>query len=178
MKTLNEIEITEEHLKLEKYNYQPRLTAKLDELNKDFDQEIINQIVLWKVNRFAEIDNETLILINSINQDSENLNENLTTQILENLLTTNGIQLAMASTILRFKNPTIYQIIDQRVYRIIYGETMPKYFSSIAKQISLYLKYLIDLKNVCNEKGINFALSDRIIYELDKEFNKDEKIKY
>lgn len=144
MKTLNEIEITEEHLKLEKYNYQPRLTAKLDELNKDFDQEIINQIVLWKVNRFAEIDNETLILINSITQDSENLNENLTTEILENLLTTNGIQLAMASTILRFKNPKIYQIIDQRVYRIIYGETLPKYFSSVEKQISLYLKYIND----------------------------------
>ena len=178
MKTLNEIEITEEHLKLKKYNYQPKLTAKLDELNKDFDQEIINQIVLWKVNRFTEIDNKTLILINSIDQNSENIDENLTAEILENLLTTNGIQLAMASTILRFKNPTIYQIIDQRVYRIIYGETIPKYFSSIDKQISLYLKYLIDLKNVCNEKGINFALSDRIIYELDKEFNKDEKIKY
>ena len=178
MKTLNEIEITEEHLKLKKYNYQPKLTAKLDVLNKDFDQEIINQIVLWKVNRFTEIDNKTLILINSIDQNSENIDENLTAEILENLLTTNGIQLAMASTILRFKNPTIYQIIDQRVYRIIYGETIPKYFSSIEKQISLYLKYLIDLKNVCNEKGINFALSDRIIYELDKEFNKDEKIKY
>ena len=178
MKTLNEIEITEEHLKLEKYNYQPRLTAKLDELNKDFDQEIINQIVLWKVNRFAEIDNETLILINSITQDSENLNENLTTEILENLLTTNGIQLAMASTILRFKNPKIYQIIDQRVYRIIYGETLPKYFSSVEKQISLYLKYINDLKNVCDQRGINFELSDRIIYELDKEFNKDEKINY
>ena len=178
MKTLHEIEITEEHLKLEKYNYQPRLTAKLDELNKDFDQEIINQIVLWKVNRFAEIDNETLILINSINQDSENLNENLTTQILENLLTTNGIKLAMASTILRFKNPKIYQIIDQRVYRIIYGETLPKYFSSVEKQITLYLKYINDLKNVCIEKGINFELSDRIIYEIDKEFNKDIKINY
>lgn len=178
MKTLNEIEITEEHLKLEKYNYQPRLTAKLDELNKDFDQEIINQIVLWKVNRFAEIDNETLILINSITQDSENLNENLTTEILENLLTTNGIQLAMASTILRFKNPKIYQIIDQRVYRIIYGETLPKYFSSVEKQISLYLKYINDLKNVCDQRGINFELSDRIIYEIDKEFNKDIKINY
>ncbi len=178
MKTLKDIEISENHLKLEKYNYQPKLTAKLDELNKDFDQEIINQIVLWKVNRFAEIDNETLILINSINKDSENLNENLTTQILVNLLTTNGIKLAMASTILRFKNPKIYQIIDQRVYRIIYGETLPKYFSSIEKQISLYLKYLIDLKNVCTERGINFELSDRIIYELDKEFNKDEKINY
>jgi hypothetical protein len=102
----------------------------------------------------------------------------LTIQILENLLKTNGIQLAMASTILRFKNPKIYQIIDQRVYRIIYSEAMPKYFSSIEKQISLYLKYLNDLKNVCNERGINFELSDRIIYEIDKEFNKDEKINY
>ncbi len=66
MKTLKDIQISENHLKLEKYNYQPKLTAKLDKLNKDFDQDIINQIVLWKVNRFAEIDNATLILLNSI----------------------------------------------------------------------------------------------------------------
>lgn len=84
----------------------------------------------------------------------------------------------MASTILRFKNPNIYQIIDQRVYRFIYGIEMPKYFSSIEKQIDFYIEYLQKLKQVCIEKGIDFNLSDRIIYELDKLHNKEIKIKY
>lgn len=178
MTTINDIEITEEHLKNEKYNFQPELTQKLDLISSDFNQEIVNQIVLWKVNRYAEIDNETLSLINEINKTDNSINENLTINILEKLLTTKGIQLAMASTILRFKNPNIYQIIDQRVYRFIYGENIPKYFSSIEIQIHLYLDYLQKLKKICQEKQLNFELSDRILYQLDKEFNEDEKINY
>lgn len=178
MKTLNEIEISKEHLRNEKYNFQPKLTLKLDELNTNFNQEIVNQIVLWKVNRYVEINDDTFSLLNSIKKEDESLDKDLTKIILEKLLSTNGIQLAMASTILRFKNPKVYQIIDQRVFRIIYGKKMPKYFSSIETQINLYLEYLQKLRNVCNEKGIKYELSDRIIYELDKEFNKDEKISY
>lgn len=178
MKTINDIEITEGYLKNEIYNYQHVLTKKLDEISTDFNQEIINEIVLWKVNRYAELKNETLLLLNTINNDEEVFNEALTTQILQELLKTKGIQLAMASTILRFKNPKIYQIIDQRVFRFIYGKNMPKYFGTIDSQIKLYLEYLDKLKSICEEKKINFELSDRVIYELDKEFNKDEKIKY
>ena len=55
---------------------------------------------------------------------------------------------------------------------------MPKYFSSIEKQIDFYIEYLQKLKQVCIEKGIDFNLSDRIIYELDKLHNKEIKIKY
>ena len=178
MITIKDIEITEGHLKNEKYNFQPVLTKKLDEISSDFNQEIINEILLWKVNRYAELNNETLLLLNTINKDEDVFNEALTTQILQELLNTKGIQLAMASTILRFKNPKIYQIIDQRVFRFIYGENMPKYFGTIDSQIKLYLEYLNKLQSICEEKKINFELSDRIFYELDKEFNKDEKIKY
>ena|SRR5690554_1925640 len=178
MKTIKDIEITEAHLKNEKYNFQPVLTKKLDEISTDFNQEIINEIVLWKVNRYAELKNETLLLLNTINKEEKVLNEVLTTQILQELLQTKGIQLAMASTILRFKNPKVYQIIDQRVFRFIYGENMSKYFGTIDSQIKLYLEYLDKLQSICVENKINFELSDRIIYELDKEFNKDEKIKY
>lgn len=178
MKTINEIEISEEYLRNEKYNFQPKLTPKLDSISSEFNQEIINQIVLWKVNRYVDIEDELFSLLNTIKKENKILDEGLTKQVLEQLLSTKGIQLAMASTILRFKNPKIYQIIDQRVYRFIYGENMPKYFNSIKVQIELYLEYLQKLRNVCEEKGIDYELSDRIIYELDKEFNKYEKIDY
>ncbi len=55
---------------------------------------------------------------------------------------------------------------------------MPKYFSTVEPQIELYLEYLHELKSVCQDKLINFELSDRIIYELDRDFNKNKKINY
>ena len=106
------------------------------------------------------------------------MNEDLTKQILERLLEKHqkGIQLAMASTILRFKNPSIYQIIDQRVYRFIYGKPL-KYPNTIDEQINLYLKYLNDLREKCKD-NIPFEESDRILYSADKKFNPDIPIKY
>ena len=178
MKTIFDIEITNEDLQNVNYKYQLELTSKLDGLDDDFNQEIINEIVLWKVNRYSFLDDETFSVLNKINKVDLVLHIELTTEILTKLLNTKGIQLAMASTILRFKNPNIYQIIDQRVYRFVYGIEMPKYFSSIEKQIDFYIEYLQKLKQVCIEKGIDFNLSDRIIYELDKLHNKEIKIKY
>jgi len=83
-----------------------------------------------------------------------------------------GIRLPMASTILRFRNPKIYQIIDQRVYRFICGEALPTLFS-IPKQITLYFEYLEKLKEVCENHKIPFGEADRILYQADKELNGD-----
>ena len=178
MKTIFDIGMTNDDLQNVNYKYQLELTSKLDDLNNDFNQEIINEIVLWKVNRYSFLDDETLSLLNKITKDNLVIDVELTTEILTKLLNTKGIQLAMASTILRFKNPNIYQIIDQRVFRFINGYNLPLYFSSIEKQIELYIDYLQKLKQVCTEKEIEFRLSDRIIYELDKFHNKEIKIKY
>ena len=39
---------------LQRYKYQPDLTAHLDSLpDKPFSQETVNEIVLWKVNRYV-----------------------------------------------------------------------------------------------------------------------------
>lgn len=178
MKTVYDLNLTEQELSNDDYKFQPELTSVLDNINVDFDQSIINQIVLWKVNRYSQFNESTLLLLNQVDKNDLVLNADLTEKILRNLLSTKGVQLAMASTILRFKNPNIYQIIDQRVYRLIYGKIMPKYFSSIDIQIELYLGYLEKLREVCNHKQIDFILADRILYDLDKKHNKDEKIKY
>jgi hypothetical protein len=146
MLTINDIELTEDNLLNNNYNFQPELTKELDQIETIFDQNIINQIVLWKVNRYSAFDNETLNILNQIQKTDTVFDLNITKEILKKLLSTKGVQLAMASTILRFKNPNIYQIIDQRVFRFIYGIEMPKYFSSIEKQIDLYINYLEKLK--------------------------------
>jgi thermostable 8-oxoguanine DNA glycosylase len=91
----------------------------------------------------------------------------LTRQLLVKLLGTKGIRLPMASTILRFKNSHIYQIIDQRAYRLINKDKL-KLPRNIDKQIELYLNYLTKMKKICKQKNIPFYKADRILYELDK----------
>lgn len=177
MNTIFNTEITEENLKIAKdnYKYQEELTLKLDkDLSDDFNQEIINEIVLWKVNRYSFLRDDTFLLLNQIKKNDKDLNEELTTKILTNLLNTKGIQLAMASSILRFKNPNIYQIVDQRVHRFINAGNIP---TSVEEQIKWYIIYLQDLKEICYKKGIEFNQSDRILYQLDKDMNKKIKLK-
>jgi len=166
---------TDELLNLE-YKFQQELTTKLDNTNLDFNQELINEIVLWKTNRYAKLTTVTLNLINGIDPNSEFIDLALTREILMHLLDTKGIRLPMASTILRFRNPKVYQIIDQRVYRLIYG-TEFKLETNLTENINQYLDYLTELKNVCNLYQIPFYKSDRTLYEYDKIVNL-EKIKY
>lgn len=169
LKTIENQKLDVEALR-EKFKYQKELTDKLDEETRDFDQALINEIVLWKVNRYAKLKPETLQLINEIRVDALTRDDELTKNVLEMLLSENGIRLPMASTILRFRNPEIYQIIDQRVYRLIYGEALPTLFS-ISKQITLYFEYLEKLKEVCEKHNIPFKDADRILYEADKVLN-------
>ncbi|HOZ16693.1 MAG TPA: hypothetical protein PLS61_02790 [Candidatus Portnoybacteria bacterium] len=179
IKTIYNVENNNKLVRLEdEYKYQKDLTDKLDLIQSKFDQSIINEIVLWKVNRYVKITDEALLLLNKINRNDSVINIDLTKEILQNLLNTPGIRIALASTILRFKNPDIYQIIDQRVYRFIhpYGEEL-KNSTDRNKQISLYLEYLERLHKVCLTNNIPFRDSDRILYIMDKEFNKDNKLK-
>jgi len=160
-----------------KYEYQDTLTRKLDKLSGDFTQSVINQIVLWKVNRYAEIEKGTLHLLNKLNKNKRKLDVEFTRQILQRLLAIKGIGLPMASTILRFKNPNVYQIIDQRAYRIINKQPLKIPFN-VDAQIELYLDYLSHLKVVCKDKGIRFCMADRILYIADKDINRKVTINY
>jgi len=177
MKTINDTKPTQEDKSNDDYKYQPLLTSKLDKLVEDFNQNTINEIVLWKVNRYVSLETKTIELINQIKKDDK-LNEDLTKEILCQLLETNGVRLAMASTILRFRNPKIYQIIDQRVYRFIYGKELKYPLTDYKKQIQIYLDYLLKIKNVCEIHGIEFEKADRILYSMDKKYNLDETLRH
>lgn len=178
IKTLDTVPLTPNEINNTDYNYQSDLTVKLDDTITDFNQEIINEIVLWKVNRFASFPPEALQLINKIGINDVLFDKDLTQEILQCLLRIKGVRLAMASTILRFRNPKIYQIIDQRVYRFLTGKELNYSLTDIQAQIELYVKYLELLKINCEKHRIQYELSDRIIYELDKKYNRGLKIKY
>ncbi|MCU7619121.1 hypothetical protein NZ698_18230 [Chryseobacterium sp. PBS4-4] len=158
------------------FKYQKELTEKLDAKKDDFTYETILEIVLWKTNRFPEINDDLILKINELRKG---YNENLSDYILMQLLDSRGFDLPMASTFLRFISPNYFQIIDQRVYRILYGQNLKIPFSK-PKKIQLYKKYLTDLKESCITYNIPFSESDRILYLLDKhpKVNKEAKIKY
>ena len=184
LKTLKDLKREKVHLE-EKYIVENELMKKLDKLSsspRNFNQNIINEIVLFKVNRYAKADSKILKILNKIKSTSRKLNIVITEEILTELLQTKGIGLPMASTILRFKNPNIYQIIDQRVYRIIYGKTYESNASKteqkIKQKINTYINYLQDLRIVCEKYNIDFYHSDRILYDLDRIHNKGIKISY
>ena len=160
------------------YKYQKELTEELDSIQSDFNQGVLNEIVLWKVNRYAKFTDETIKLLNQIKNDSLEIDEELTVKVLDALLGTSGVRLAMASTILRFKNPHIYQILDQRVFRFI-SETGKELKESTVKekQIEMYLDYLKRLKNICFKYKIDFESSDRILYLMDKDLNVEKFLK-
>lgn len=153
------------------FNYQRNLTASLDLDGDNFDQNKLNEIILWKVNRYANFSDELISLINSIGKDDTEMDIDKTKLILKKLLRTKGVQLAMASTILRFRNKNIYQIIDQRVYRIINKNRSLKlnnYLSekNLDNQIQLYIQYLAKLKEACENLKIPFYKSDRNLWQI------------
>ena len=67
LKTINDIDIKNEEYD---YNFQAELTDKLDSVEWDFSQNTINEILLWKVNRYSLLNNNTLKKLNSIDKHS------------------------------------------------------------------------------------------------------------
>ena len=81
---------------LKNYNYQANLTKKLDNLRRvTFTQSIVNEIVLWKVNRYVSLDNEILLSIDNLKTLTNGEHRQAQT-VLESLLSIHGVDLPMA----------------------------------------------------------------------------------
>lgn len=89
---------------LKDYRYQRELTVHLDGLgSQPFAQDVINEIVLWKVNRYAKLSPRALEALNSVT-DTQPKSHRTAKAALATLLREPGVDLAMASTFLRFRN--------------------------------------------------------------------------
>ncbi len=144
-----------------------------------FDRNIINTIALWKVNRYPYLSQTVIERLNDIAEDRE-YNPEKHKEILIMLLDSKGVRLPMASTFLRFRNPSLFQIIDQRAYRVLTGEELhlPVGGSREArdKSCAIYFSYLSLLREKCIELDIPFEQADRILYNADKRINKGNKL--
>jgi hypothetical protein len=185
MKTIEDFDKANIEKLRDKFNYGAikdgfNLTEHLDNQSElNFNQEIINEIVLWKVNRYVSIqesawfkDFNDLKDIISIESNEEKIKI-----ILEKMLRTHGIRLPMASTFLRFRNPKVFQIIDARTFRVIFGDNEEKKKKYDANneidRIEVYFDYLIELRKECVRKSIEFFEADRILYQFDIDENKN-----
>jgi len=154
------------------YNYQSDLTSKLDDFSAElFDRELLYEIVLWKLNRFPDIDDvllKDLKILASLQpkQHRESL------LLLKRLLSCHGICIAMASTIFRFLNPDVFQIIDDRAFRVVCVNkkipTKPMQITEkyLDKSCEVYFDYIDRLHEICND-ALPFKEADRILYLLD-----------
>lgn len=157
---------------LEDYKYQPDLTGKLDSLAATpFDQAMINEIVLWKVNRYAKLQTDALDALNKLVDVKPKQHRQAASQVTQ-LIAQLGVDLPMASTLLRFRNPQAFQIIDRHAYRAITGDDYPLYSASgVQRKIDVYFQYLDELFVLAESKDVPFHDLDRILYIFDKRQN-------
>jgi hypothetical protein len=155
------------------YKVYPALTARLDAFHGDYDAKTINEIVLWKLSRYVELPDSLLRLLNTVRSLLLGQHEQAR-ELITDLQNVVGVQIAMASTFLRFANPEVFQIMDGHAYRAVYGTTLEdrlKIEKTAGARTKLYLKYLEDLRDLCEKKGIRFNDADRILFEFDKQTN-------
>jgi thermostable 8-oxoguanine DNA glycosylase len=157
---------------LHKYNFQPKLTRKLDGLEDlNLTPELLNEIVLWKVNRYVTLSDDQLCRLNALGTLEPGEHEKARS-VLKELLEAHGVDLPMASTFLRFRNPSVFQIIDRHAFRALYGQDYGLYTQTpVMKKVAVYFAYLDDLRLLYHAKGLEFDTVDRVLYVFDKETN-------
>jgi len=152
----------------------PELTEKLDALaraDEPLSECGVFEIVLWKVNRYASIPD-------SVRKDMHALRKlgprehRLGRDVLLALLDCKGVDLPMASTLLRFQVPTVFQIIDRHAYRAVFRLAYPLSQKSRPEdKAETYFKYLDELHNLADSRKVKFTDLDRILYVFDKDLN-------
>ena len=156
---------------LHEYKYLPELTASLQQAGREpFSQEMINEIVLWKHNRYVRVPPELNRRIDELARLAPG-NHRQAEGVLKDLLQVNGVRLAVASTILRFKNPSVFQILDRHAYRAVYGKLFRDTTTNLSRRVNIYFEYLDRLIDLCQSRDLEFESIDRILYVFDKAVN-------
>lgn len=163
-----------EALKNYKYDAGENIFNRIKSSSDEKEQlDIINMIILWKINRRAIIDSETikeLMNMKNINLDNLEENKDKLKKCFNDLISSKGIHLAIASTILHFYNPDTFPIIDQRAYRELHSEEMPQNIKK-EKAFDIYYECVLRCKEYweTNCKELNFSDIDKVLYQLDKD---------
>lgn len=177
-----------------RYPSDQEIIDKIEEAKQskiDSYDAIINEIVLWKLNRQVEIEKDLIEEIKDLTKlfpspflrqhFKEESNEwKRIREVLLKLLDkteTTGVKIAMASTILKMFYPEVFPIIDRRAYHcmsVYKGKTKDLELKEHWKAetcIEVYRNYINDcydyFVNVMEGEGA-FKQVDQVLYQIDK----------
>lgn len=179
------------------YKYRVQETLELERIQSDFNQDHLKRMYKWKVNgRFIKdifLPKYILDELNSLkrftskDRGSKELKESLKRlfDLIKSDPSIKGIKLPMLSTILRFRNPEVFQIIDIRALRAAFYYN-PKPFLKGNRNwfprlqvldYDIYEMYLEQLYKIDEEGYFGIKLNkfsdwDRFLYILDKKYYK------
>ena len=132
------------------------------------DVDILNAIVLWKINRQIELDFETIEHLNTIASSVATPEQALAhkdvTWLVERLIGSKGVGLPVASAILKQYCTQAFPIIDQRAFFTLHRQRL-----SLNAGADTYLEYIKDCADIASRYGIPFEKVDEVLYQLDKE---------
>jgi thermostable 8-oxoguanine DNA glycosylase len=129
----------------------------------------VNEIVPWKVNRYAPLSPAAMEALNNVVGLQPGSHRSARSVVLK-LLEEHGVDLPMASTLLRFRNPRTFQIIDRHAYRALHGTDL-RLSGSKLRKTELYLGYLDSLLELAQMKNVEFSKLDHALYEFDRQKN-------
>ena len=135
------------------------------------DQDILRKVALWKLGRILKVDQDIIDSLDKVKEWSRDnffsgKHKDEFSDTLVKLLGSTGVGLPMASTFLRFRNPEVFQIVDRRAYRAVFGEKYKE--PPTEKATNYYLNYLQKLIEV-NSKfpEVEYSDLDKILYQWD-----------
>jgi hypothetical protein len=155
------------------YNYDPGDRIKKRIKQKGYhatpeDVDIINNIVLWKLNRQITVDSETVELLNTVARTVKSPQEALSNpnvpELINDLLKSPGIRLPIASTILKFYQPKAFPIIYRRAFHQLFNTKLEENAG-----VESYFQYIRKCIEVRQQYKIPFEKVDEVLYQKDKD---------
>lgn len=132
------------------------------------DADILNAIVLWKINRQVKLDFRTIEQLNSITAEVTSPETALAHKdlrwLVEKLIGSKGVGLPVASAILKQYCPNAFPIIDQRAFFLLHCQRLPNNAG-----VNIYLNYIKDCADIASNYGIPFEKVDEVLYQIDKD---------
>jgi len=153
------------------FHYNDEETEDLHRLvnnNTQIGIDDLRRIALWKINRVLRVSDETIEKLRHLaGQEDLKIDDERVREVIDELVSSDGIGFPMASAFLKFLRPDVFPIIDVRAYRAFTG--LKPYYSTYDYQ--KYKSYTQELHRDAKNKDRPLKEMDEQLYCFDKDVN-------
>ncbi len=156
------------------YNYNLEEKNALKELfseirnNNKLSINDLRRVALWKINRVLNIPDNVIQNLDKLAKSKKlSIDDSNTKKVISELLDCQGVNVPMASTILKFLRPDIFPILDVRANRALTGKTIQNY----EYDLDVYLKYAKKIYDLKDKINLPLHEIDEQLYCFDKKHN-------